>query len=82
MSRKPLSQNAFRTHRGSGAGGGASLRAMGQLDGRVAVVTGGGRGIGRAIALRYAAEGARIVVSSRTQGDLDAVLAQARAGGG
>jgi NAD(P)-dependent dehydrogenase (short-subunit alcohol dehydrogenase family) len=54
---------------------------MGQLDGRVAVVTGGGRGIGRAIALRYAAEGARIVVSSRTAADLDAVVAEARAAG-
>ena len=53
---------------------------MGQLDGAVAVVTGGGRGIGRAIALRYAAEGATIVVSSRTRGDLEEVLAEA--GGG
>jgi NAD(P)-dependent dehydrogenase (short-subunit alcohol dehydrogenase family) len=50
---------------------------MGQLDGRVAVITGGGRGIGRAIALRYAAEGAKVVVSSRTQGDLDDVVAAA-----
>lgn len=50
---------------------------MGQLDGRVAVVTGGGRGIGRAIALRYAAEGATVVVSSRTASDLEDTLATA-----
>ena len=52
---------------------------MGRLDGRVAVVTGGGRGIGRAIALELAREGATIVVSSRTQADLDRVLADAGA---
>ncbi len=50
---------------------------MGQLDGRVAVVTGAGRGIGRAIALRYSAEGASVVVSSRTGAELDATLADA-----
>jgi NAD(P)-dependent dehydrogenase (short-subunit alcohol dehydrogenase family) len=47
---------------------------MGQLDGKIAVVTGGGRGIGRAIAKRFAEEGADIVISSRTQSDLDAVV--------
>lgn len=53
---------------------------MGQLTGRVAVITGGGRGIGRAIALRYAAEGATIAISSRTAGDLDDVLRTAGVG--
>jgi NAD(P)-dependent dehydrogenase (short-subunit alcohol dehydrogenase family) len=53
-----------------------------RLDGAVAVITGGGRGIGRAIATRYAAEGAHVVVSSRTPGDLHAVLAAIAAAGG
>ncbi len=55
---------------------------MGQLDGRIAVVTGGGRGIGRAIARRYAREGATVVISSRTQSDLEEVLDGIRSIGG
>ena len=54
--------------------------AHGALDGLVAVVTGGGRGIGAAIALRYAAEGATVVVSSRTAADLEATLTAAGLG--
>ena len=47
---------------------------MGQLDGKVAVITGGGRGIGEAIAVRYGAEGATVVISSRTESDLRETL--------
>jgi NAD(P)-dependent dehydrogenase (short-subunit alcohol dehydrogenase family) len=51
------------------------------LQGRIAIVTGAGRGIGRAIAIDLAARGARVVVSSRTASDLDEVLGQVRAAG-
>ncbi len=54
---------------------------MGRLDGRVALITGAGRGIGRAIALELAREGADIVVSSRTQAELDTLVAEAEAMG-
>ena len=47
---------------------------MGKLDGNVALVTGGGRGIGRAIAHGLAKEGCRIAVSSRTREELERVV--------
>jgi NAD(P)-dependent dehydrogenase (short-subunit alcohol dehydrogenase family) len=52
------------------------------LSGKVAVVTGGGRGIGRAIALSLAGAGAAVAVSSRTQKEIDAVAEEIRRMGG
>ena len=46
-----------------------------KLDGRVAVITGAGRGIGRAIALAYAREGARLALAARSEPELDETVA-------
>jgi NAD(P)-dependent dehydrogenase (short-subunit alcohol dehydrogenase family) len=52
------------------------------LSGKVAIVTGGGRGIGKAIALGLAGAGAKVVVGSRTQKEIEDVAAEiSRLGG-
>jgi 7-alpha-hydroxysteroid dehydrogenase len=50
-----------------------------RLDGQVAVVTGGGKGIGRGIALALAEAGADVVVAARNSADLEAVSAEIQA---
>lgn len=55
---------------------------MGDLAGKVAVITGASRGIGQAIAIAYAAAGARVVLASRKQAELDAVAGAINASGG
>src|SRR5438552_5972191 len=55
---------------------------MGKLEGKVALVTGSGRNIGRATVLKLAAEGAHVVVKSRTnRAEAEAVAQEARARG-
>ena len=52
-----------------------------RLDGRITLVTGASRGIGRAVARRFAAEGAQLVLVARTSGGLEEVDDEIRASG-
>lgn len=59
-----------------------SLGGGGRLAGRIALVTGAGTGIGRAVCVRLAEEGARVVVTSRTPAHVETTLKDVRDAGG
>jgi NAD(P)-dependent dehydrogenase (short-subunit alcohol dehydrogenase family) len=55
---------------------------MAELDGKVAIVTGGGRGIGRAVALALARSGAAVALTGRSREHLERVVAEVQSSGG
>lgn len=57
-------------------------RIMTRLKDRIALITGASRGIGQAVALRFAAEGAQVILAARTVGGLEATDDAIRAKGG
>lgn len=59
-----------------------TINPDGRLAGRIALITGASRGIGRAVARQFAAEGAHLILTARTQGALEELDDEIRAAGG
>lgn len=57
------------------------MSEMGRLDGKVVVITGASKGIGRAIAFAFAAVGAKVVLAARTRETLEQVTTELRESG-
>ena len=55
---------------------------MNRLEGKVAIITGGNSGVGAATAVKFAAEGAKVVITARREGPLEEVAAKIREAGG
>jgi NAD(P)-dependent dehydrogenase (short-subunit alcohol dehydrogenase family) len=58
------------------------MSLSGRLEGKVAIITGAGQGIGEALARAYAREGARILITGRTSSKLEEVAERIRSAGG
>src|SRR6266540_759378 len=60
----------------------STTEACMRLDNQVAIVTGAGRGIGRAVAIALTQEGAHVTVCARTRSEIEAVAAELQQLGG
>src|SRR5262245_12371657 len=78
----PLLRASVSRARAFGLLHGILSRAMRTLDGQVALVTGGGKGIGRAIALALGARGVRVVITGREEKALGETVGEIAHGGG